>query len=107
MKINKNLRQQLNSESPQFEVIQTKPDNLITNEIICPDCKSTNHHKAALNRSANQQYRCKNCSRKFVRNAKVGLNESEDVLSASKLGLRVNPHHTKGEKLNLSRINQS
>ena len=46
------------------------------------------------------------CQRRFVENPENSTAESDDVLSATKLGLRVNHYQRSGDKLNLSKIKQ-
>lgn len=100
-------RHQLNSELSQLRVVQIKPDEPITDEIICPNCANSNYNKAGVNPNGKQQYLCKDCKRRFVENPENNKTaESEDVLSATKLGLRVNHHLRTGEQLNFSRIKQ-
>lgn len=107
MKIKEETRQQLNSELPQLQVLQIKPDEPITDEINCPNCNSRKYNKAGINPTGKQRYRCKDCKRRFVENPEDNkTSESEDALSATKLGLRVNRHLRTGDKLNFSRIKQ-
>jgi transposase-like protein len=63
---------------PNFKLIQ---DNL---KICCYHCGSREFTKAGKNKKEEQRYRCKDCKRKFIKNAKLqnrNLPLSEDVLS--------------------------
>ncbi|WP_051469999.1 tyrosine-type recombinase/integrase [Fischerella sp. PCC 9605] len=107
MKTKKYLKKPLmNSGLPQLQLIKTKPDDVISSEITCPSCGSGDYHKAGTNRCGKQRYRCKGCHRRFVENPANAIGESDDVLSATKLGLRVNTYQRSGEKLNFSKIKQ-
>lgn len=103
MKIKDDSRQQLNSESPQLQIVPRKLDT----EIRCHFCGSSDYSKAGINSTGKRRYRCRDCKRKFVENPEDRTAESDDVLSATKLGLRVNHYQRSGDKLNLSKIKQS
>lgn len=106
MKNNQKSMQQLNTDSSQLKLIQTRVGNGVTNKITCSKCGSGNYHRAGMSNSQKQQYRCKNCSRRFVENPINVLFESNDVLTAKKLGLRVNTYQRAGDKLNFAKIKQ-
>jgi integrase/recombinase XerD len=106
MKIERDSTQHLKRQSPRLRVIQSKVDNLAIGEIVCPDCNSREYHKAGIARNGKQKYRCKSCQRRFIEEYEDRPGESDDVLSATKLGLRVNYYQNSGDKINFSNIRQ-
>lgn len=107
MKNSKESRQHLNNELSQLQLILAKVNNITANKIICTKCGSENYHKAGISNSQKQQYHCKNCKRRFVENPINFLAESNDVLTAEQLGLRVNTYQRAGDKLNFAKIKQA
>jgi integrase/recombinase XerD len=107
MKIEQDSKQYLETELPRLQVVQTKQENLANSEIICVYCGSKDYSKSGTNRQGNKKrYRCKSCNRRFVEKYEPKSCESDDVISAATLGLRVHEYQSPGEKLNFSRIKQ-
>lgn len=104
----KQFKLSLNIETPQLQVVE----EVKTDEIVCPRCKSDNCWKSGVDRYGKQVYQCKECKRKFVLNpawqelkTSDSFNFSDDVWLPEHLGLVAHPHGNL-KKLNFSPIRQ-
>lgn len=84
-----------NLTTPEFKLIQNDSN------IACSHCGSLDFTKAGKNQKGKQRYKCRNCERKFLKDAKIQNRElplSNDVWSAEACGLKT-PKHKKQDKL--------
>ncbi|AFY46045.1 site-specific recombinase XerD [Nostoc sp. PCC 7524] len=92
---------------PQTQEKKTQLQAVKKSTINCPKCGSIDYHKAGINPTGKQKYRCKQCQHKFVINPSAShIKILDDYWTASELGLQVSPHHNDGDKLNFSSIQQ-
>ena len=81
------------------------------NDVWCPKCDSQNYIKVGISQSGKQQYRCSQCQCGYIMNPYFNCNHnrlkrSDDVWSASDLGLQIKQYDGSGDKLNFSDIQQ-
>jgi integrase/recombinase XerD len=98
--MNHNYIPQNQQDKTQLQVVKTLTIN-------CPKCGSEDYHKAGINPTGKQKYRCKECRHKFVSNPSASqIKKLDDYWTASELGLQTSPHQTDGDKVNFSYIEQ-
>lgn len=105
MKLNNNLKINKHRLFNQLNVVSTEIN--MNDDIACSRCGSNDFCKKGKTKTHKQRYLCKQCGYKFVANPGwKKLDNSNDILTASELGLEINLYARHGDKLNLGKIKQ-
>jgi integrase/recombinase XerD len=89
----------------ELKVISDKTN--INSDILCRRCSSAHLYKKGKTTTGKQRYHCKECGYLFVANPEwTKLENSDETLTASELGVQIHLNNCHGDKLNLSKIQQ-